>query len=141
MLEKRLEHDVLVRIHCTLNHRLAKTPGCADHDCVRKARFRVDREDDAGAGEIRADHPLDADRQCDFKMIKTLGLAIGDRSIGEERSVASATCVKQRGLADDVQESLLLTGEARLRQVFGSRAAVRTATPGLASPASAQNFE
>ena len=56
-------------------------------------------------------------------MIKTLLFAIADCAIGKERCVTFAARFDDSVLAKDIQESFLLSGEARLGQVFRRGAA------------------
>ncbi len=120
--EERLEDLILVGIDGALHDVFAEPPGGVDdHDLV-EARLGVDREHDAGAGEIRAHHVLDADRQRDFLVIEALGLPIGDGAVGEQRSVAALAGVEQRGRAANIQERFLLAGKARVGQILGGGA-------------------
>jgi hypothetical protein len=117
-----LEHLVLVGVHRALDDVLAEPPGGVDQHRVVEAGLRVDREHHPGAAEVRAHHLLHADRQRHLGVIEPLQPPIGDGAVGEEGRVAAPAGVEQRRFAADVQECLLLTGEARVRQVLGGRA-------------------
>ena len=105
-----------------------------------KPRLGIDGEHHPGAADVGAHHPLDADRERDLQVVEALDLAVADGPVGEQRGVAAAAGVQQFPLARDVQEGLLLPGEARVRQVLGRRAAAhRHGEPvhaGAARPAS-----
>ena len=60
--------------------------------------------------------PIDS---ATLQVVEALGLAVADRAIGEERGEAAPAGVEQRRLAADVEEGLLLAGEARVGQVLG----------------------
>jgi hypothetical protein len=66
--ERRLEDQVPVGVHRALDDRLAEAPGGADDDHAREAAFRVDREHDAGAAEVRPDHRLHPDGERDLRV-------------------------------------------------------------------------
>ncbi|SPU45759.1 Uncharacterised protein [Brevundimonas diminuta] len=55
-------------------------------------------------------------------MVEALGLSIADGAIREERGVAPSARLQQRGLAADVEEALLLAGEAGVGKVLGGGA-------------------
>ena len=57
----------------------------------------------------------------DAELVEAHVEAVADRARGEERGEGAADGVDHRGLAADVEERLLLAGEARARQVFGGR--------------------
>ena len=54
-------------------------------------------------------------------MVEALGLPVADGPIGEQRGVASPARLQERVLTADVEEGLLLAGEACVRQVLGRR--------------------
>jgi hypothetical protein len=120
--EQRLEYGVLVRVDGALHDRLAQPPGSVDDCGPRKAALGVDREHDAGTGEVRAHHALHTDRERDLQMIEPLRLAVRDGAVGEQRRIAAPASFEQLALAAHVEERLLLPGEARLGQVFGGGA-------------------
>ena len=66
-LEGGFENAVFVRCHESLDDVLAEAVSGADEHRVAEAGLRVDGEHHAGAGEVRADHVLDADAQRDAK--------------------------------------------------------------------------
>ena len=57
-----------------------------------------------------------------FRWSKPFVVAVADRPVGEQRGEAAPAGIEQRRLAADVEEGLLLAGEARVRQVLGRRA-------------------
>ena len=119
--EQRLENRIFVRIHCAFHDHFAQPPGRADAHDIWKAALGVDRKHDAGF--IGAHHFLHASRECDFEMIKTLLFAIANCAIGKERRVTFAARFDDCVLAGDIQESFLLSGETRLRQILSRGAA------------------
>ena len=126
LIEQRFEDQIFVGIHASLNDGLAQPPGGADHDRSRKARLRVDREHYTGSGEVGTDHALHADRQSDLQMIEVLRLTVADRAIGKQRCKAAAAGIEEFAFAANIEECLLLAGEAGIRQVFGRRAAAHS---------------
>ena len=118
IVQKRLVDLVFVRVDMALHHVFTQPPRRVDqHDLVKPA-FRVDREHDARAGQVRADHVLYADRQGDFEVIKALQLAIGDRPVGEERRQTGLAGIQQRVFSTYVQEGFLLARKTGVRQIF-----------------------
>ena len=65
-------------------------------------------------------------------MVEALIDAVVDRAIGEEACEATSAGVEQTLLALDVEVGLLLTGEARRRQVLGGGRAAHRQTHVLA---------
>jgi hypothetical protein len=118
LVQQRLEDLVFVRVHGALDHVLAQAPGGIDQHDLVEAGLGVDGEHHARAGQVRAHHPLDADRQRDLQVIEALDLPIADRPVGEQRGVAATARLQQGVFAADVEEALLLSGEARVRQVL-----------------------
>ncbi len=102
---------------------------------LSKPGLGVDREHHAGAADVGAHHALHADREGHLGVIEVLGDPVADRPVGEERGEAVPAGIEQRRFAADVEEGLLLSGEARVRQVFrrGARAH-RDVGIGLAGP-------
>ncbi len=121
--ERRLVHIELVGFDRTLNDVLAESPRGGDEHDVAKAGLGVQREDHAAGAQIGADHPLDADRQRDVEVVEAVVDAVLHRAIGEQTGEAAATGLDECGLAADVEETLVLTREARLRQIFRRRRA------------------
>ena len=71
---------------------------------------------------------MHADRERDLEVVEALVDAVGDGAVGEQRGEAAPDRVEQHGLAADVQEGLVLAGEAGGRQILGGgRAAHRDA--------------
>ena len=122
--EERLEHLVLVGVDSALDDILAEPPGGIDQHGLVEAGLGIDREHHARGAEVGAHHPLNADREGDPHMVEALGLAIGDRPVGEEGGIAAPAGVEERLAAANVEVGFLLSGEARLGQVLrgGARA-------------------
>ena len=121
--EQRLEDLILVGIDGALHHVLAQAPGGVDQHDLRSKPVSVSMVNiDAGAGEVGAHHLLHADRQRDLQVVEALGLPVADGAVGEERGETAAAGVEQGRVAPDIEEGLLLAGEACLRQVLGGGA-------------------
>ena len=121
--EQRLEDLVFVGIDRALHDVLAEAPGGVDQHDLGEAGLGVDREHDAGAAQVGAHHLAARRRERDLHVVEALGLAVADGAVGEQRGVAAPAGVEQGLFAADVEEGLLLAGEARVRQVFGGGAA------------------
>ena len=74
-------------------------------------------------GPVGADHLLHAHRQGDRGVIEALILPVADGPIGEQRGEAALAGGEQLLRAADVEERLLLPGEARPGQVLCGGAA------------------
>ena len=111
----------LVGIDLALHDVLAKAIGAGDEDDVAESRFGVEREDHAARGAVGAHHLHHADGQADLEMIEAVVDAIDDRPVGEERGEALAAGLEDVVVAADVEIALVLTGEARRRQILGGR--------------------
>ncbi len=122
-LERRLVHVELVRVDRTLDDVLAEAVRAGDEGHVAEAGLGVEREEHAGAGEVRADHLHHADRQGDGEVVEALIDPVVDRTVGEQAREAAPAGVEQALGAPDVQVGLLLSGEARVWQVLGRRGA------------------
>jgi len=109
----------VIGVHRSLDDRLAQAVGGRDQDDVLEARFRVDGEDDTRGPDVGADHLLHTDGQEDRLVVETLVEAIGDGPVREERRKAALAGLDEGLLAPDVQEGLLLTRKAGIRQVLG----------------------
>ena len=123
----------LVRVDLALHDVLAEPVGAGDEHDVAKAGFGVEREDHAARREIGAHHLHHADRQRDLEMVEAVVDAVDDRAIGEERGEAAPAGFEQLGFAAHVEKALMLTGEARGRQVFGGRRAAHRDRDALAA--------
>ena len=109
---------VLVRIDGALHDILAQSPrGIDEHDAI-ETRFGIDREHHARACEVGPHHLLHPYRKGHFQVIESLGFAIADGAIGEERGEAAAAGVKHGSLAANIEEGLLLTGKTRIREIL-----------------------
>ena len=118
VIEQRLEDTIFVRIDGALYNGFAQSPSRIDHDNVGKTGFGIERKHHSAASPIGSHHPLYPDRQSDLQMIESLALAIGDRTVGEQRRIAFLTRLHQLALALDIQIGFLLAGETRLGQVL-----------------------
>jgi hypothetical protein len=118
----RLEDEVLVRIHHALDDVLAQAVDAGDEDDLVEARLRVEGEDDARAGQVRADHLLDANREVDLLVVEAALGPIDDGAVREQRCEAAPAGLDQRRHAVHVQVGLLLAGKACLGQVLRGRA-------------------
>ena len=99
-----------------LDDGFAQAPGGADDGDAGKAGVSVSMENiTPGGAEVGAHHPLHADRERDLQVVEALDLAVADGPVGEQGGVAAAAGVQELPLARDVQEGLLLPGEARVR--------------------------
>ena len=119
LIEQRLENLIFVWIDGALHDVLTQAPGGIDQHHILEAGLGVDREHHASPAEIGADHALHADRQRHFQMIETLGLAIADGAVGEQRGIAAPASIEQRRVASNIEKGLLLAGKAGVGQVFG----------------------
>jgi hypothetical protein len=72
----------------------------------------------ARAREVGPHHLLHPYRKGHFQVIESLGFAIADGAIGEERGEAAAAGVKHGSLAANIEEGLLLTGKTRIRKIL-----------------------
>ena len=79
--EVRLVHTEFIRVHAALHDRFAKTVRRRDQHDLIEARLGVQREHHARRTGIAAHHALDADRQRDVLMRKSVVHAIGDRAV------------------------------------------------------------
>ena len=118
--QRGLEDDPLVRGHDTLDHVLAEPVRARHDDGVAKARFGVQREDDARAGDVRPDHRHDAHRQRDSQVVVAEPRAVTDRAVGEERRTAGVDGAQHALGTTHVEERLGGAGERGFGQVFGS---------------------
>jgi hypothetical protein len=119
VVEERLEDLELVGVHGALHDVLSKTPCPGDQHELVEARLGIDGEHHARGRHVGTHHLLDPDRQGHLKMIEAVEVAIGDRPVGEKRGIAAPAGGHQRLGAHDVQERLLLAGEAGVGQVLG----------------------
>ena len=97
----------------------AEAVGGADHHGIAEAGLGIDSEHDTGACEVGAHHALHADAERDFEMVEALVHTVADGAVGEERSEAPLACLQQGRRTVDIQVRLLLSGEARVGQIFG----------------------
>ena len=111
----------LIRIHRSLDDRLAQAVGSGDEYHVLEARFGVDREHHPRGAGVGADHALNAGGQRHLGMGEALVHPVGDRAIVVERREDLLHRVEDVLVAMDVEEGLLLPGERRVRQILGRR--------------------
>ena len=109
-----------VRVDRALHHRLAQAVARGDEHHVLEAGLGVDGEHHAGRAEVGADHALHAGRQGHFGVREAFVHAVRDRAVVVQRGEHVLHCFEHVVDADHVQERLLLAGERRIRQVFGS---------------------
>ncbi len=86
-----------------------------------KSAFGVDREDDAGRGQVRPHHFHHADRVEHLEVIEAIVDAIADGAVGEQAREAMTDGVENRRGAAHVEIGVMLAGETRARQIFGRR--------------------
>ena len=117
-----LDHRV-VGGHRPAHHRLAEPPRGGDHDLVAAAGRGVRGEQDArGVGPpFATDHLLHDDGQRDLRRVDLAPGPVGHRPGGPQRRPAVADGGEQRIVAADVEERVLLAGEARALEVLGGR--------------------
>ena len=114
----------LVRIDAALDDVLAEAVGAGDEHDVAEAGFGVEGED-RRRSRRRSERtifmtPTDS---ADLEVIEAVVDAIDDRAVGEDRGEAVAAGLESLLGTADVQEALVLTGEARGRQILGGRRA------------------
>ena len=117
--ERGLVHVELIGVDGALYDVLPQPVGARHKDDVPEARLRVEGEDHAARGEVRAHHLHDAHRERDLEVVEALVDPVGDGAIEEERREAAAAGVEQHLVTADIQEGLVLPGEARGGEVFG----------------------
>ena len=114
--------DDVVGVHRAGHDRLAQPGAGVDHRAGPSPGDRVGGEQHAG--DLRGDHPLHNDRELYEAVVDPRVAAVADRTVGPERCPAAADRVEQGVGADHVEVGVLLTGEARRRQVLrGGRGA------------------
>ena len=109
-----------VRIDGTLHHHLTQAIAGGDEYDLPESGLGVEREHDTSSAGIRAHHTLHARAQGDFGMCKALVDPVGDGAIIVERGEHFLRCFQDVIDAANVEERLLLSGEGRVWQVFGS---------------------
>ena len=117
-----LEHQPFIRVHRPLHHGLPQAIGAGEQHRIPEARLGVDAEHHPGAGPVGQHHALYPDREGHLKVIEAVDLAVGEGAIGEQGGVAAAAGLQQGRLPFDVQEGVLLAGEAGLGQILGRSA-------------------
>ena len=122
--QRRLVYQKFVRIGDSLHDCLTQPPDAGDHYNVTVAAFRIQRENYPGGGPVRADHPLDANRQSNILVRKTLVYPIGNGPLGEQRGETLADRIDQGFGAANIEEGFVLSREGSARQIFR-----RCATP------------
>ena len=132
MVQQGFEYHVLIRVDGTLNHSFSQSPCRADQHGIGKTGFGVDRKHHPGARLVGANHDLHTDGKGDLHMVETIVLTIDDGPVGKQRGITASTGVKKCSVANDIEKTLLLPSEARIRQVFGSRTATNRDTDILA---------
>ena len=102
-----------------LHHRLAQTPRAVNHDNILKAGLGVDGEHHAGGTRVCRDHALHRDRKRDGKMVEMFVEPVVDGACGEERCEARFDGAQDILVAPYAEVGVVLSGEARVGQVFG----------------------
>ncbi len=74
----------LIGIDCSLNDTLTQSDAGRNEDRIRKSGFSVQGEGDAARSHIASNHALDARRDGNLRMIKSLVHAICNRSVIEK---------------------------------------------------------
>ena len=111
--------DEAIRVDRAGNQLLAKSPDRLDRGAVASTGDRVRGEEDARA--VRIDHPLDHDGEAKTVRSDPVRLAICDRAVIPERRPAFAHGIQDSLVTARPEDRVLLTGKARLRQVFRGR--------------------
>ena len=117
-LEHGLVHIKLIGVHCALHHGLAQAVGARDEDHLVKARLRVECEHHAGSTKVGSHHALNASREGNIGMGKTLVNPVADGPIVVERGKDMFDLVEHILDAHHIQEGFLLARKGGVRQVF-----------------------
>ena len=119
LLQGRLEDVELVRVDRAGHDIFAQPVGAVDQHGIGETGLGVDGEHDAGGGQVRAHHLLDADRQADAQRVETLVHAVGNGAVGVERGETALAGFQQGGRSLNIQIGFLLAGKAGVGQVLG----------------------
>ncbi len=119
--QRVLVHIELVRHHLALDDGLAQPVARGNQHHAAVAGLGVQREEDPRCRAVAAHHLLHAHAEGHVMMIEPHARAVADRARGEERREAALDRIEQRALPAHVQVGVLLSGEARSRQVLGRR--------------------
>ena len=111
----------LVRFYDALHNIFSEPVRSSHENHVSKPGFGVERENHTAGRTIRTNHLHDADRQRHLEMIEPVIDTIGYGPVGEQRSKAASASDHQVARAANVEETLMLSGKARRRQVLGRR--------------------
>ena len=122
LLKRWLKNQHLIGVNGTLHHVFTEAVGGGEQHRIAEAGFGVDAEHHPSAGQVGAHHALHTDRKGHLQVVETIELAVGDRPVGEQRRVTTPAGLQQGCLALNVEEGLLLAGEAGIGQVFGGGA-------------------
>ena len=116
--ESRLVNVELVGVHASLDDVLADPIAARDENDIAKARFRIEREDHTACRKVRSDHLHHSDGQSDFEVIEFVVVAIDDRAVREQGGEAAPAGFEHRVRAAYIDETLMLTGETGVGQIF-----------------------
>ena len=119
--------EVVVRIHRARDELLAETANRIDGGAPTASGDRVRGEEDAG--DLCGDHPLHDDGESERAPIDRVRGPIRHGAVIPERRPAPAHRVQERGLAIDIEDRVLLAGEARLRKILRGRGRAHRDTP------------
>src|SRR5215204_23118 len=118
LFERGLVNVEAIRDDTALDDVLAKPPRRSYEHDVWEARLGVQGEDDAGGGQVRADHLLDTDREGYLKVVEAHVLAVADGARGKEAREAPLDRLYELCFSPNVKETLLLAREAGRWQVL-----------------------
>ena len=119
LAKRRLVDVEFVGIDGALDDVFAQSVDARDEDHIAKTGFRIQRECDAAGGPVGSDHLHHADRKRDLEMVEPIVGAIGNCAVRENGSKAAPTGVEQIFHAVNVEETFVLAGKARRRQILG----------------------
>ena len=111
--------DEVVRVDRPGNHRLAEARAGVDDRFVPPSGHRVRGEQDPGHGRVH--HPLDHHGERHRRGADPVRGAVAHGAVRPERGPALPDRSQDRVDAHDVQEGVLLAGEAGERQILGGR--------------------
>ena len=111
--------DVVVGIHLARDEPLPEAADGVDRHAPACPGDRVGREQDTS--DVGVDHALDHDREAYGRVVDRVRRAVRDRAVVPERRPAAAHGFENGVFACDIENRVLLPGEARVGQVFRGR--------------------
>src|SRR5215213_7120368 len=111
--------DEVIRVHGSGHDRLTKPGAGVDHSLAARSGYRVGGEHHACSHSV--DHVLDHDRQRHRTVIDAMGVSVAHRPICPQRCPAAPDSVDHRLSAHHVEVGVLLTREARVREILRGR--------------------